>query len=349
MKKLATVLSVVTLAALLAGPIASAQKPPTTRDRVVPVQLKPTSNAPITLHVTDDSKAIYLAIGKAAGLNVLFDPDYMSKHVQVDLTSVSLLEALRIVGELTGTFYKTESPDTIFVAQNTRQKHADFDDLADETFYLKNAAYQADANEIVTALRNILTPETKVYLVASENAIVVRATPDLLAVTQALLNDLDRPKKTYRLTYTVTEMDGTKRVGVQHFAMVVVSGQQSTLKQGSRVPIATGSYNAVATSGDSPSPRPAGIQTQFTYLDIGMNFDATLTALADGAMLKSSIEQSSVAPETSGVGPQDPVVRQTSLKGMFFLTPNKSLNLGAVDIPGSTRHLDVEVLMEPLP
>ena len=347
MKKLATALSVITLTALLAGPIALAQKPPTTRDRVTPVQLKPLSNAPITLHATDDSKAIYLAIGKTAGLNVLFDPDYMSHHVQVDLTNASLLDALRIVGELTGTFYKPEDSNTIFVAQNSRQKHNDFDDLADETFYLKNASQQADANEIVTCLRNILSAESKVFLVSSENAIVVRATPELLAVTQALLNDLDRPKKTYRLTYTVSEMDGTKRVGVQHFAMVVVSGQQSTLKQGSRVPIATGSYNAVATSGDSP--RPAGMQTQFTYLDIGMNFDATLTATENGAMLKSSIEQSSVAPETSGVGPQDPVVRQTSLRGMFFVTPNKPLVLGAVDIPGSTRHLDVEVIMEPLP
>jgi type II secretory pathway component GspD/PulD (secretin) len=346
MKKLAIALSAVTLAALLAGPMAFAQRPPTTRNRVTPIQLKPTSNAPITLHMTDDSKNIYLAIGKMAGLNVLFDPDYNPKHVQVDINNAPLTDALRIVGELTGTFYKPEDSNTIFVAQNSRQKHADFDDLADETFYLKNAVYQSDANEVVTALRNILPAESKVFLVANENAIVVRTTPELLGVTQTLLNDLDRPKKAYRLTYTVTEMDGTRRVGIQHFAMVVVSGQQSTLKQGSRVPIATGSYNATVTAGANPAP--AGVQTQFTYLDIGMNFDATLTALENGALLKSSIEQSSLAPETSGVGPQDPVVRQTSLKGMFYLTPNKPLNLGAVDIPGSTRHLDVEVVMEPL-
>ena len=122
MKKSATALSVVTLAALLAGPIAWAQRPPTTRDRVTPIQLKPTSSTPITMHATDDAKNIYLAIGKLAGLNVLFDPDYMPHHVQVDLTNASLLDALRIVGELTGTFYKAEDSNTIFVAQNNRQK-----------------------------------------------------------------------------------------------------------------------------------------------------------------------------------------------------------------------------------
>ena len=178
---------------------------------------------------------------------------------------------------------------------------------------------------------------------------VVRATPENLVLVQKLINDLDRPKKTYRLTYTVTESDSGKRVGTQHFAMVLVSGQTATLKQGSKVPIATGSYSATATAGDSPSPHPAGVQTQFTYLDVGMNFEATLTEMGNNAMLKSKVEQSSIAPEQSGVGPQDPIVRQTSLQGMFLLSPGKPLILGSVDIPGSTRHLDVEAMLEPLP
>ena len=347
MKKLATVLSAATLAVLLTGPTAWAQTATTTTKPIAPLQLKPLSNTPITLHVADDTKIIYQAIAKTAGLTVLFDQDYQSKHVQVDLTNASLSDALRIVGELTGTFYKPLTPDTIYVAANTRQKHVDLDDLFDQTFYLKNASQQADANEIVTALRNILPPETKVYFLSSESAIVVRSTPELLAHIQILLNDLDRSKKTYRLTYTVTEMDGTKRLGTQHFAMIVVSGQQTTLKQGSRVPIATGSYNATTTTGDHPSP--AGVQTQFTYLDVGMNFDATLTAVENGALLKSSIEQSSVAGDSTIAGVNEPIIRQTSLKGIAFLTPGKPLILGSIDITGSTRHLDVEVLMEQLP
>ncbi|MCU1319023.1 MAG: type and secretion system protein, partial [Edaphobacter sp.] len=63
-----------------------------------PVELKPVSNDPITLHMVEDVKNIYQAIGKAAGLNVLFDPDYTSKRIPVDLTNVTLFDALRIVG-----------------------------------------------------------------------------------------------------------------------------------------------------------------------------------------------------------------------------------------------------------
>ena len=55
-----------------------------------PAQLKPLSNEPLSLHMTEDAKVIYQAIGKAAGINVLFDPDYNSKRIQVDLNNVSL-------------------------------------------------------------------------------------------------------------------------------------------------------------------------------------------------------------------------------------------------------------------
>ena len=347
MKKFRTALCAVTLLLLSAAPIALAQAPATTTKPVTPLQLKPASSAPITIHMLDDARNIYLAIGKLAGLTVLFDPDYQSKKVQVDVTNVSLSDALRIVGEIAGAFYEPLTPDTIYVAANTHQKHTDLDELDDETIYLKNTSQAAEANEIVTALRNMLSAESKVFLVASENAIVFRTTPENLVRARKLLNDLDVPKKTYRLTYTVTEMDAGKRVGTQHFAMVIVSGQRSTLKQGSKVPIATGSYNATATTGDHPLG--AGVQTQFTYLDIGMNFNATLQPMGSDSRLQFNVEQSSLAPETSGVGPQDPIVRQTSLQGEATLTPGKPTMLGSVDIPGSTRHLDIEVLMEPLP
>ena len=52
-----------------------------------PIHLKPISNEPLTLHMVEDSKVVYQTVGKAAGINVLFDPDYTSKRIQVDLTN----------------------------------------------------------------------------------------------------------------------------------------------------------------------------------------------------------------------------------------------------------------------
>ena len=205
-----------------------------------------------------------------------------------------------------------------------------------QTFYLNNVSQLNDAAELMAAVRNMLPSSAKVYLVSSQNAIVMSGTPDQLASAQKLLHELDRSRKTYRLTYTITEMDGSKRVGTQHFAMVVVSGQKTTLKQGSKVPVVTGSY----------APDTTSAQTQYTYLDVGISLDATLDESPDGVRLRTKAEQSSIAEEKSSVGIQDPIVRQTVLEGASILTPGKPLVLGSLDIPGSTRHMDLEVAME---
>jgi type II secretory pathway component GspD/PulD (secretin) len=204
-----------------------------------------------------------------------------------------------------------------------------------KTYYLKFAGHLNDGNEILTGMRLMLDPVVKLYFVPSQNAIMMRATEDQFVLAEQILHDIDRPRPTYRLTYTLTEWDAGKKIGVQHFSMIAADGQRTTMKEGSRLPIATGSVN-----------EEHGTQTQMTYLDIGMNFDATPQQLADGFSLKSKVEQSSVAPEISGVGPADPIVRQAVLEGTSTLTLGKPLVLGALDIPGSTRHLDVEVLAE---
>jgi type II secretory pathway component GspD/PulD (secretin) len=229
------------------------------------------------------------------------------------------------------------------VVTQTQQKQSDGSDpyragkeTVEKTFYFNYATGQNDLNEIVTAIRNIGSPYAKIYPVMGQKAVVVRVIPEDLAMIQKMLDELDRPKKVYRLTYTINEMDGGKRIGTQHFAMVLTSGQRTQMKQGSKVPVVTGANNK-----DSGT-----MENVVSYLDIGMNFDATLEESANGVSLRTKVEQLSLAEEKSGVGVQDPVIRQTALEGTSFLVPGKPLVLGSVDIPGSTRHLDVEVVME---
>jgi general secretion pathway protein D len=171
-----------------------------------PVELKPISNEPLTLHYTEDAKVIYQAIGKAAGINVLFDPDYTSKRIQVDLTNMNLLDALRIVGTLSGTFWRPITENTIFVAQNSRAKRTELDEQAIQTFYLSNAWQQNDLNDVQTALRNVLGANLKVYAVQSQNAIVVRGTPDELLLCQKLVNDLDKARAEVVVDIAVLEV-----------------------------------------------------------------------------------------------------------------------------------------------
>jgi general secretion pathway protein D len=343
-----------------------------------PVELKPVSNEPFTLHMVEDVKVIYQAIGKAAGLNVLFDPDYTSKRIPVDLTNVSLSDALRIVGTLAGTFYKPVTSNTIFVAQNTRTKRTDLDQLAVQTFYLTNASQQNDANEVTTALRNLLDPSVKVYLVASQNAIVMRATPDQLLLAQKLLNDLDRARPEVVVDVAILEVnrDKVRNLGITlpqsvtltpqasptltssststttgnttttsstftlnslahlnatNFAVSITGGtlnalltdtdthilqnpsiratdgQRATLKIGQKIPIATGSYNAGVSTGVAS----IGVQTQFTYVDVGVNIDMTPTVHYDHQVtLKMKIEVSAQNGSVTISGVTEPIIGQ---------------------------------------
>ncbi|MBV8115276.1 MAG: type II and III secretion system protein, partial [Silvibacterium sp.] len=134
-----------------------------------PVELKPLSNEPLTLHSVEDSKVIYQTVGRLAGINVLFDPDYTSKRIQVDLTNVDLYDALRIIGTISGTFWRPVTANTIFVAQNNRAKRTELEEEAVQTFYLTNVAQQNDFTDLQTALRNMFQT-AKIYGVASQNA-----------------------------------------------------------------------------------------------------------------------------------------------------------------------------------
>jgi len=162
-----------------------------------PPELKPVSNEPLSLHMAEDSKVVYETVGKAAGINILFDPSYNSKRIQVDLNNVSLLDALRIVGVMSNTFWRPVTSNTIFVAENSPNKRHDFDEQAVQTFYLSNVEQQNDLNDVATAIRNVMgagTAAAHVFPVQSQNAIVMRGTPDELLLAQQLIDDLDKPR-----------------------------------------------------------------------------------------------------------------------------------------------------------
>jgi general secretion pathway protein D len=168
-----------------------------------PAELKPLSSEPLTLHMSEDAKVIYQAVGRAAGVNILFDPEYTSKRIQVDLNNVSLLDALRIVCSMSNTFWRPITSNTIFVAQNNR--HRDLDEQAVETFYLTNAWQQNDLTDVSQAVRNVMG-NVKVYAVASQNALVMRGTPDELLLAQKLINDLDKARPEVIVDIAVMEV-----------------------------------------------------------------------------------------------------------------------------------------------
>jgi general secretion pathway protein D len=369
-----------------------------------PPELHPLTNEPLSLHMAEDTKVVYQAIAKAAGVNVLFDPDFNSKRIQVDLNNVSLLDALRIVGVMSDTFWRPVTGNTIFIAQNSRTKRQELDEQAVQTFYLTNAWQQNDLNDVQTALRNVM-PNAKVYGVQSQNAIVMRGTPDELLLAQQLIDDLDKARGEVVVDIAVLEVSKNweRTLGIQwpssigvslqpncaatnscsstttststttgtgtgtsttsptlynlahlnatDFAVSVGSAtlnllltdnntkvlqspriratddQKATMKIGSRIPIATGSYQTGAATALVSSL----VNTQFQYQDVGVNIEMTPSVHYDhDVTLKIKIEVSTVSGNDTISGVTEPIISQRVVDQTIRLREGEASILGGI-------------------
>jgi general secretion pathway protein D len=368
-----------------------------------PPVLRPLTNEPLSLHMAEDAKVVYQAIAKAAGVNVLFDPDFNSKRIQVDLNNVSLLDALRIVGVMSDTFWRPVTSNTIFIAQNSRTKRQELDEQAVQTFYLSNAWQQNDLNDVQTALRNVM-PNAKVYGVQSQNAIVMRGTPDELLLAQQLIDDLDKARGEVVVDIAVLEVSknwernlgmswpssfgvslqpncaatnscssstsstsgtgtGTSNtvsptlynlahLNATDFAVSVGSAtlnllltdnntkvlqspriratddQKATMKIGSKIPEATGSYSTPGLAGGSAI---GYAQTQFQYIDVGVNIEMTPSIHFDhDVTLKIKIEVSAESGTTNIEGVTEPIISQRVVDQVIRLREGEASILGGI-------------------
>jgi general secretion pathway protein D len=94
----------------------------------------------------------------------------------------------------------------------------------------------------------------------------------------------------------------------------VTDGEKAVLKIGQRVPVATGSTQA-ATGVGAGSSVASLVNTQFQYIDVGVNIEAQPRVHPDGGVsMKLSIEVSSVQNFQSIGGVSEPVINQRKIE-----------------------------------
>jgi general secretion pathway protein D len=378
-----------------------------------PVELATISNIPINLKITEDSKVIYETVGKLAGINVLFDPDYTSRRIKIELNNVSLEEALEIIALESKTFWRPVTPNTIFVAADNPAKRKDLEQSVIRTFYLANLSQPTELQDVVNAMRQILEI-SRIQPLPSQGAIVVRGTPDQIALAQKLLGDLDKAKaevivdvavlqinrdkkKTLGIspptsatvalqnnitnnttntgTGTSTTTGNTSTTGgtpnqlnlnqlnnlnatdftitipqatatalfsddstklIQKPQIRAVDGQKASLKIGDRVPVATGSFQpGIGGVGINPL-----VNTQFQYLDVGVNIDITPKVHSNGEVtLKITMDISSVTSTSNIGGIQQPVIGQRKIEHEVRLKEGEVNLLGGMLEDSQTKSL----------
>lgn len=175
-------------------------------------ELKPAARRISGLKIVNQtSRVMYETIGKLAGINVLFDPDFQqdTRRYTLDLNNLTLDEALNYVSLVTKTYYKPLSRNTIFVTQDNATKRRDYEEHITRVFYLQNVYNNQELTEVMTAMRTV-TDVRKVFPVNSQYAIVVRGTADQLALAEKVLLDLDRAKPEVVVDVLVMEANRTR-------------------------------------------------------------------------------------------------------------------------------------------
>jgi general secretion pathway protein D len=371
-----------------------------------PIDLAPIAETPITLKLTEDTKVIYETIGKLAGINVLFDPDYTSRRVKIELNGVTLNEALDILSLESKTFWRPVTSNTIFVASDTPSKRKELEQSVIKTFYLSNLSQPTELQDVVNALRTILEV-SRIQQLPTQGAIIVRGTPDQVALAEKLIGDIDkaRPEVIVEVAIMQVRRDKLQDLGItppgsasialspnlvasptstttgtnvgsgsgsvatttgssnqinlnslanlnatdfvvtipqatanflfndtttkilQNPQIRASDGQKASLKIGDRVPVATGSFQpGIGGVGINPL-----VNTQFQYIDVGVNIDITPRVHAGREVtLKLMIDVSSVTSHVSIGGIDQPVIGQRKIEHEIRLREGEVNMLGGI-------------------
>jgi general secretion pathway protein D len=398
------------------NPPPQAAGPPSSLERRIheatgPVELAAISNIPITIKMTDKSDTVYRTVGQLAGINVLLDPDYTPRPIKVELNGVSLEEALQITALESKTFWRPVTSNTIFVAADNPAKRKELEQSVLKTFYLTNLSQPTELQDVVNAIRAVLDVQ-RVQQLLSQNALVVRGTPDQIALAQKLVEDLDKARPeviidiavmqvskdrshtlglnpptsaTIQLQNnlntttttgtttsgsgaTVTQSTGSNGINlntlgnlnatnfqvtipaanlsvlmsnsdtklIQNPQIRALDGQKASLKIGDRVPVATGSFQpGIGGVGINPL-----VNTQFQYLDVGVNIDITPRVHANGEVtLKMTMDVSAVTGQQNIGGISQPIIGQRKIEHEIRLKDGEANLLGGIMEDQQTKQL----------
>ncbi|HVO61603.1 MAG TPA: hypothetical protein VMT53_11745 [Terriglobales bacterium] len=349
-----------------------------------PVELQSISDTPINLRITENVDIVYKIIGKLAGVNVLFDPEYKPQRIAVELNDVTAREALDMLALQSKTFWQPVSSNTIFVVSDTAGKRKELQANVMTTFYLKNVATPSELQDAANTVKGILDV-SRIQLIPNQNAMVIRGTQDQLVLAEKLLHDIDKPKAEVMIDVAVMQVsrtllrtlgvnpptsgsvvmtptgpvasasngsgsgsggssnansghftiDSLGRLNSNNFAVSIpgasasflasdsntkliqnpeiraLDNEKATLKIGDRVPVATGSFSpGIGGAGLSPL-----VNTQFQYLDVGVNVDITPHIHSDHEVtLKMVLEISSVTGSQDIGGISQPIIGQRRIE-----------------------------------
>jgi hypothetical protein len=173
------------------------------------------------------------------------------------------------------------------------------------------------------------------------------------------------PTTTLKLQVLITEHEGEKKLASLPYTFFLQAGEDghvspwTKVRMGSRVPVATGSYQAGSGSSANNVVSPL-VNTQFQYIDVGTNidaraltpeegrFDLTLNlerSWVEGDVLLPGETQSAVTGESTSHPFRQPIIRQFKTELSLTMHDGQTIQSTQATDPLSGRVLTVTVTM----
>ena len=160
---------------------------------------------PVTLRFRNAGlKEVLEGIGKARGINLVFDKDVRNDPVTISIQDTPFDEAFNLILNSNSLFAQTVSPGVMIVSPDTKQKQEQYQDLMIRTFYLSNAK----AKDMLMLLKSMLDSK-RMHANEQLNTIVIRDQPEKLEMAEKIILANDRLDSEVLFDVEVLEVDRT--------------------------------------------------------------------------------------------------------------------------------------------
>jgi general secretion pathway protein D len=181
-----------------------------------PPALNPISKEPVTLKMNEDSRIVFRTIGKLAGVNVIFDPEFPEKKISIDLVNVTIQQALRVACLEAKAFWKPVTSNIIMVFPDVSTRRRQEEEQILKKIYLQHTQTPQELTEITSGVQQMLELR-HVQALPRDNAILIRDTPDKILLASRLIKDSDRGRAEVVVQISVLQVrrDRARSLGVQ--------------------------------------------------------------------------------------------------------------------------------------
>jgi general secretion pathway protein D len=188
------------------------------RERSLPgLALGPRGQEPLLLTFRNASlKETYQTLGKVAGVNFIFDPQFQDAPVTLEMKDVPFEQALSALGSVGRTFHRVQDARVIMVIPDTPTKRREHEQQVVKTFFLSNA----DLKETIDLLRIVLGAR-RVAAVPGTNALTINDAPDKVAAAERIVEIVDKQRAEVVVEVEILEVNRTR---LKEYGIEITSG-----------------------------------------------------------------------------------------------------------------------------